>query len=75
MTHDAFMNVPPQRPGSGLPEVLAEYGRLAARLPDTDPGDAGLLRARLAELDDVIDREVSSLPDGNAGSSTGDDAA
>ncbi|MBE9375225.1 hypothetical protein IQ251_12300 [Saccharopolyspora sp. HNM0983] len=67
------MNVPPQRPGSGLPEALAEYGRLAARLPETDPAAADRLRARLAELDELIDRQVGSLPEGATG--PGDDAA
>lgn len=73
MAHDAYMDVPPQRPGSGLPDALAEYGRLAARLPDTDPAGAELLRARLAELDDVIDHTVKSLADNATGS--GDDVA
>lgn len=72
MPHYSCMDVPPQRPGSGLPEALAEYGRLAARLSDTDPAGADLLRARLAELDEVIDQQVDSL----AGTTRpGDDAA
>lgn len=44
-----------------LPALLAEYGRLAARLPAADPGQAALLRERLRALDEAIDRLVEEL--------------
>ncbi|GAB3289497.1 hypothetical protein [Parasphingorhabdus pacifica] len=43
-----------------LPEVLAEYGRLAAQLPDATPDQVERLHRRLAELDVVIDTEVAA---------------
>jgi hypothetical protein len=45
----------------GLPELLAEYGRLAAQLPHADAGRAQRLRDRLHELDAVIDRLMDGL--------------
>lgn len=45
---------------SALPAVLAEYGRLAARLPSATASEAEELRRRLAELDVVIDDEVAA---------------
>lgn len=45
---------------SDLPAVLAEYGRLAAQLPDATASEAERLRRRLAELDVVIDNEVAA---------------
>lgn len=53
----------PPRSTSGasrLPDVLAEYGRLAAQLPDATPQKVEWLHRRLAELDVVIDNEVAA---------------
>ncbi len=46
---------------SSLPELLAEYGRLAVQLPGAGPDHAAWLQHRLAELDAVIDEAVASL--------------
>jgi hypothetical protein len=45
----------------GLPELLAEYGRLAAQLPHADPHRAQRLHDRLRQLDAIIDRRVDGL--------------
>lgn len=44
-----------------LPDLLAEYGRLAARLADADPLHAERLQAELRELDVAIDTWVEAL--------------
>jgi len=38
-----------------FPDLLAEYGRLAAELPEADPARGAQLRQRLGELDEQID--------------------
>lgn len=38
-----------------FPDLLAEYGRLAAELPEADPSRGEQLRQRLGELDEQID--------------------
>jgi hypothetical protein len=43
----------------GLPALLAEYGRLAAQLPDADKVHAERIHRRLQELDVVIDRQIA----------------
>ena len=45
----------------GLPAMLAEYGRVAARLRDADPDQAHVLHRRLADLDAAIDRMILQL--------------
>lgn len=44
-----------------LPDLLAEYGRVAARLPDADPIHAERLQGELRELDVAIDTWVEAL--------------
>lgn len=44
-----------------LPALLAEYGMLAAQLPDADPARTEWLHERLRALDEVIDRHVEEL--------------
>lgn len=44
-----------------LPDLLAEYGRLAARLADADPLHAERLQTELRELDVAIDTWVEAL--------------
>ena len=51
----------PQHETASLPDLLAEYGRLAAQLPGAQPGEAAWLRHRLAQLDVVIDQAVAAL--------------
>ncbi len=46
---------------SRLPDLLAEYGRLAAQLPDADPSHAKRLHERLRKLDTVIDAYVAEI--------------
>jgi hypothetical protein len=46
---------------TGLPALLAEYGRIAAQLPDADAVESARLHQRLRELDEVIDRQVAAL--------------
>ncbi|RKT87872.1 hypothetical protein SAMN05421805_13234 [Saccharopolyspora antimicrobica] len=53
--------IPRQQVGSDLPSVLAEYGHLAAQLPSASRQRAEALRARLAELDELIDQHVARL--------------
>lgn len=43
----------------GLATVLAEYGRLAAQLPEAEPQRAELLNQRLDELDAIIDAHLA----------------
>lgn len=45
---------------SRLPDLLAEYGRLAARLPGATEEEGERLHRRLAELDVIIDNEVAA---------------
>jgi hypothetical protein len=44
-----------------LPELLAEYGRLAAQLPHAEHQRAQQLHNRLHELDTIIDRLIDGL--------------
>lgn len=53
--------IPRQQDSNDLPTVLAEYGHLAAQLPSASRRQAEALRARLAELDELIDRHVARL--------------
>ncbi len=46
---------------ASLPELLAEYGKLAVQLPGADPDHAAWLRHRLAQLDVLIDEIVAGL--------------
>ncbi len=45
----------------GLPELLAEYGRLVVELSKADPLQVERLRGRLAELDEAIDGWAAAL--------------
>lgn len=53
--------IPRQQDSVDLPGALAEYGHLAAQLPGSSSKRAEELRARLAELDVVIDEHVAAL--------------
>ncbi|MER7015537.1 hypothetical protein ABT324_29235 [Saccharopolyspora sp. NPDC000359] len=53
--------IPRQQVGTDLPSVLAEYGHLAAQLPGASRRGAEALRARLAELDELIDEHIARL--------------
>ncbi|MGW1681846.1 hypothetical protein [Saccharopolyspora sp. NPDC002376] len=53
--------IPRQQVGDDLPSVLAEYGHLAAQLPGASRRGAEALRARLAELDELIDAHIARL--------------
>lgn len=44
-----------------LPDLLAEYGRLVAKLSSADPAHAECLRERLGELDNAIDTCMARL--------------
>lgn len=54
-------HIPRQQDGNDLPTVLAEYGHLAAQLPGASRRQAEALRARLAELDELIDHHITRL--------------
>ncbi|MGW3469162.1 hypothetical protein ACWDKQ_12000 [Saccharopolyspora sp. NPDC000995] len=54
-------HIPGQQDGNDLPTVLAEYGHLAAQLPSASRRRAEALRARLAELDILIDEHIARL--------------
>ncbi|MEV0088070.1 MULTISPECIES: hypothetical protein [Saccharopolyspora] len=54
-------HIPRQQDGSDLPSVLAEYGHLAAQLPGASRRRTEELRARLAELDELIDEQIARL--------------
>ncbi len=54
-------HIPRQQDSNDLPTVLAEYGHLAAQLPGASQRHAEALRARLAELDKLIDRHIDRL--------------
>ncbi|QIZ38524.1 hypothetical protein [Saccharopolyspora sp. ASAGF58] len=54
-------HIPRQQDGNDLPTVLAEYGHLAAQLPSASRRRAEALRARLAELDVLIDEHIARL--------------
>ncbi|GAA0536016.1 hypothetical protein GCM10011581_24380 [Saccharopolyspora subtropica] len=56
-------DIPRQYCHNDLPSVLAEYGHLAAQLPSASHRHAERLRARLAELDELIDQHVARLAD------------
>jgi hypothetical protein len=55
--------IPRQQDSNDLPTVLAEYGHLAAQLPSASRRHAEALRARLAELDELIDEHIARLTD------------
>lgn len=44
-----------------FPDLLAEYGRLAAELPEADIGRGEQLRQRLSELDEQIDHWAQNI--------------
>ncbi|MCI2418230.1 hypothetical protein MOQ72_12395 [Saccharopolyspora sp. K220] len=56
-------HIPRQQENNDLPTVLAEYGHLAAQLPSASRRHAEALRARLAELDELIDQHIARLSD------------